>query len=101
MQLCAVTINRALILLIYLGLSAVTSQAAIDPDLLEGLSARTLGPAAVSGRISAIDVVSSNPNHIVIGMAQSYVGSSSNAPTSTAETYMDLARQALSRGLEY
>jgi photosystem II stability/assembly factor-like uncharacterized protein len=83
MQLCAVTINRALILLIYLSLSslalsAVTSQAAIDPDLLEGLSARTLGPAAVSGRISAIDVVSSNPNHIVIGAATGGVWISEN-----------------------
>jgi hypothetical protein len=94
------TINMAFLFLIFLSLSAVTLQAAIDSDLLEGLSARTLGPAAVSGRITAIDVVSSNPNHIVIGMAQSYVGSSSNAPTSTAETYMDLARQALSQGLE-
>jgi photosystem II stability/assembly factor-like uncharacterized protein len=96
MQLCAVTINRALILLIYLsfsslGLSAVTSQAAIDPDLLEGLSARTLGPAAVSGRISAIDVVSSNPNHIVIGAATGGVWISENGGLNWTPVFDDQA----------
>ena len=83
MQLFAGTINRAFFFCICLGLSclslsAVTSQAAIDPDLLEGLSARSLGPAAVSGRITAIDVVSSDPNHIVIGAASGGVWISEN-----------------------
>jgi hypothetical protein len=36
----------------------------------------------------------------MIGMVQSYVSSSSNAPTSTADVYMSLARQALDQGLE-
>lgn len=47
--------------------SAQAAFAAPDPALLEGLSARAIGPAAVSGRISSIDAVASNPNHIVIG----------------------------------
>ncbi len=72
------TINMAFLFLIFLSLSAVTVQAAIDSDLLEGLSARTLGPAAVSGRITAIDVVSSDPNHIVIGAATGGVWISEN-----------------------
>jgi len=43
-----------------------------------------------------------NDNRIsnMIGMAQSYAGSSDGAPTATAEIYMDLARQALDQGLE-
>lgn len=52
--------------------------AGLDADLLEGLSARTLGPAAVSGRITAIDAVASNPNHIVIGAASGGVWISKN-----------------------
>ena len=34
----------------------------------------------------------------MIGMARFYVGSSAHAPTATAESYMDLARQALGQG---
>ena len=52
--------------------------AAIDPDLLEGLAARALGPAAVSGRISAIDAVQTDPNHIVVGAATGGVWISDN-----------------------
>ncbi len=52
--------------------------AELDARLLEGLSARTLGPAAVSGRITSIDAVSSNPNHIVIGAATGGVWISEN-----------------------
>jgi len=78
MQPVVRTINMAFLFLIFLSLSAVTVQAAIDSDLLEGLSARTLGPAAVSGRITAIDVVSSDPNHIVIGAATGGVWISEN-----------------------
>jgi photosystem II stability/assembly factor-like uncharacterized protein len=43
--------------------------AAIDTDLLQGLAARTIGPAAVGGRISAIDAVATDPNRIVVGAA--------------------------------
>jgi photosystem II stability/assembly factor-like uncharacterized protein len=61
-----------------LGFTAGTSVAALDGDLLGGLSARALGPAAVSGRITAIDVVSAHPNHIVIGAATGGVWISEN-----------------------
>ena len=43
--------------------------AALDSDLLAGLKARAIGPAAIGGRIAAIDAVHSDPNHIVIGAA--------------------------------
>ena len=52
--------------------------AELNSDLLQGLSARTLGPAAVSGRITAIDAVATNPNHIVIGAATGGVWISTN-----------------------
>jgi photosystem II stability/assembly factor-like uncharacterized protein len=78
MQLFAVTMSRTVFCLICLGLSAFNCQAAIDPGLLEGLSARSLGPAAVSGRITAVDVVSSDQNHIVIGAATGGVWISEN-----------------------
>jgi photosystem II stability/assembly factor-like uncharacterized protein len=48
---------------------AVASQAAMDPDLFEGLHARLIGPAGMSGRIAIIDSVASDPNIIYVGAA--------------------------------
>jgi len=59
-------------------LAARPAPAAIDPDLLQGLAVRSLGPAAVSGRISAIDAVHEDPNHIVVGAATGGVWVSKN-----------------------
>ncbi len=59
-------------------LAPSSSRAELDAGLLEGLSARTLGPAAVSGRITAIDALADNPNHIVIGAATGGVWISQN-----------------------
>ena len=61
-----------------LSLAPSLAQAELEAGLLEGLSARTLGPAAVSGRITAIDAVADNPNHIVIGAATGGVWISQN-----------------------
>jgi photosystem II stability/assembly factor-like uncharacterized protein len=66
-------------------------QAALDAELLEGLAARSLGPAAVSGRITAIDVVSSNPNHIVIGAASGGVWISENGGLTWKPVFDDQA----------
>jgi photosystem II stability/assembly factor-like uncharacterized protein len=52
--------------------------AELDAGLLAGMSARSIGPAAVSGRITAIDAVAGNPNHIVIGAATGGVWISEN-----------------------
>ncbi|NIM91495.1 MAG: hypothetical protein GTO17_11170 [Candidatus Aminicenantes bacterium] len=43
--------------------------AKIDPKLLAGLKARSIGPANMSGRIGGLDVVVSNPNIIYVGAA--------------------------------
>ena len=45
------------------------AMAALDAELLAGLKARNIGPAAIGGRIAAIDAVQSDPNHIVVGAA--------------------------------
>ena len=50
-------------------LSSNLSFAALDSELMAGMKARAIGPAAIGGRISAIDVVQSNTNHIVVGAA--------------------------------
>jgi photosystem II stability/assembly factor-like uncharacterized protein len=72
-------IRRALgLLLPILLLGPVNTLAALDADLLKGLSARTLGPAAIGGRIAAIDAVASDPNRIVIGAATGGVWISDN-----------------------
>ena len=52
--------------------------AALDNSLMEGLKARSIGPAAISGRVAAIDVVNSDPNHIVVGSASGGVWISDN-----------------------
>jgi len=69
--------QRVLALLLLCSLPTVT-QAEIDARLLQGLAARSIGPAAVSGRISAIDAVNEDPNHIVIGAATGGVWISKN-----------------------
>lgn len=50
----------------------------LDPALLAGLKARSIGPAAMSGRIAAIDAVESNPDVIVVGVATGGVWRSDN-----------------------
>lgn len=71
--------STASLLLAFTCLSMAAAGAeTIDPKLLHGLKARSLGPAAVSGRIAAIDAVHSDPNHIVIGAATGGVWVSRN-----------------------
>lgn len=70
--------TRKLLLSALGALLCAPALAAIDADLLHGLEARALGPAAVSGRIAAIDAVHSDPNHIVIGAATGGVWVSKN-----------------------
>ncbi|MFQ6115817.1 MAG: WD40/YVTN/BNR-like repeat-containing protein, partial [bacterium] len=53
--------------------------AQIDPELLAGMKARSIGPAGMSGRIAAIDVVQTNPDIIYVGAATGGVWKSVNA----------------------
>jgi photosystem II stability/assembly factor-like uncharacterized protein len=70
---------------------AAGALAAIDSTLLEGLKARAIGPAAVGGRISAIDAVQTDPNRIVIGVATGGVWMSSNGGLTWEPVFDDQA----------
>ncbi|MFN7940314.1 MAG: hypothetical protein U0X73_01840 [Thermoanaerobaculia bacterium] len=52
--------------------------AAIDPDLLAGMKARSIGPAGMSGRVAAIDAAESNPDLVFVGAATGGVWKSTN-----------------------
>jgi len=54
------------------------SFAKIDPDLFAGLKARSIGPANMSGRIGAVDVVATDPNIIFVGAATGGLWKSTN-----------------------
>src|SRR5579864_8525403 len=58
--------------------SSISLFAQIDPDLLAGMKARAIGPAAASGRVSSIDVVASNPDIVYVGTAAGGVWKSAN-----------------------
>lgn len=50
----------------------------VDVELLKGMEPRNVGPAGMSGRITAIDVVQSNTNMIYVGAASGGVWKSDN-----------------------
>jgi photosystem II stability/assembly factor-like uncharacterized protein len=58
---------------------SISAIADIDTDLLAGMKARNIGPAATSGRISDVEVVISNPNIIYASAASGGVWKSVNA----------------------
>lgn len=70
-------------------LLTVPAMAAAKGALLGGLEARNIGPAAVGGRITAIDVVTSRPNEIVIGTATGGVWMSANGGLSWTPVFDD------------
>ncbi len=59
-------------------LGVVAAAASVDPALLAGMKARAIGPAAMSGRIAAVDAVASNPNVMYVGAATGGVWKSSD-----------------------
>ncbi|MFP5288499.1 MAG: WD40/YVTN/BNR-like repeat-containing protein, partial [Thermoanaerobaculia bacterium] len=52
--------------------------AAVDPSLLAGLKARSIGPAAMSGRIASIEASPTNPGIVYVGTATGGVWKSVN-----------------------
>ena len=60
---------------------AGADEVAITSDTFGGLSARALGPAAMSGRITAIDAVPADPLTLYVGSAGGGVWKSSDAGT--------------------
>ncbi len=53
--------------------------ASLDPTLLAGFEARSIGPAGMSGRVAAIDVVEADPKTVYVGAATGGVWKSDNA----------------------
>lgn len=72
-------------------MSCTPGSAALDADLLHGLAARNVGPAAVGGRIAAIDAVASDPNRILVGAATGGVWLSGNGGLTWTPVFDDEA----------
>ena len=60
---------RSALLLAFAGLSAVVGQVKIDSATFGGIEARAIGPAAMSGRIAAIDGVQGDSRIVYVGAA--------------------------------
>lgn len=70
--------RRPAVFLVVLLSVASLPAAALDPARLEGLKARNIGPAGMSGRIAAIDVSPADPRVVWVGAATGGVWKSTN-----------------------
>src|SRR5688572_21284344 len=68
----------ALAAVLAISAAAFPLTAQVDPDLLAGVSARSIGPAAMSGRVADVAVVESNPDILYVGAAAGGVWKSIN-----------------------
>ena len=64
-------------------------QAQVDPELLAGMKARSIGPAAMSGRVAAIDAVESDPDIVYVGAATGGLWKSTNGGLSFTPIFDD------------
>ena len=71
-------VKKLLVLLSMLGLLLPISAQELDPELFKDLRARNIGPAGMSGRVTAFDVVVSDPDIIFVGTATGGVWKSEN-----------------------
>jgi len=62
------------ILFILVLISAILSADGLDMKKFKGMKARSIGPAGMSGRVTAIDVVLSNTDVIYVGTASGGLG---------------------------
>ena len=65
------------------------AQSDIDPALLAGMRARSIGPAAMSGRVTAIDAVWADPRIISVGGASGGVWKTTNGGMSWEPIFDD------------
>lgn len=68
-----------LLFLLITSFSTHAQTQSLDPKLLSGISARSIGPAGMSGRVAAIDAVINDRNTIYIGAATGGLWKSQNA----------------------
>jgi photosystem II stability/assembly factor-like uncharacterized protein len=80
-------LRRPAVLLSFL--FALTLHAQVDPALLAGMKARSIGPASMSGRVAAIDVVQSNPDIVYVGAATGGVWKSTDGALSFTPVFDD------------
>ena len=67
----------------------------VNTDQLKGLKTRNIGPAGMSGRVTAIDVNLQNDNHIYIGSASGGVWESKNGGISFQPIFDDEPVQSI------
>jgi len=61
----------------------------LDMDKLKGLSARSIGPAGMAGRVTSIDVINKQPNTIYVGTASGGIWKSINGGISWEPIFND------------
>lgn len=66
------------LLILLLSVSTLTFAQKLDMDALKNLKPRGIGPAGMSGRVTAIDVVTSNPDVMYVGSASGGVWKSTS-----------------------
>lgn len=70
-------------------------RAQMDPNLLAGLKARSIGPAGMSGRIAAIDAVPGDPSLVYVGAATGGLWRSHNGGLTWTPVFDDQPVQAI------
>jgi photosystem II stability/assembly factor-like uncharacterized protein len=65
------------------------ARADIDPELLSGMKARSIGPAGMSGRVAAVEAVVANPDIVYVGAATGGVWKSINGGLSWEPVFDD------------
>ncbi|HYN23155.1 MAG TPA: hypothetical protein VE078_19505 [Thermoanaerobaculia bacterium] len=82
---------RTLVFVLALAASSLVQPAVaqIDSDLLAGVSARSIGPAAMSGRVAEVTAVESNPDIVYAGTATGGVWKSINGGLSWSPIFDD------------
>lgn len=77
---------RLLITFLLISAFSVNAQS-LDYDTLENLKIRSIGPANMSGRITAIDALTANPKVIIVGAASGGVWKSENGGSAWAPIF--------------
>ena len=81
-------------LCLIISLQTSTAQS-INTEELKGINIRNVGPAGMSGRVTCIDVVLDDPDHIYIGTASGGVWESTNGGINWNPIFDDEALQAI------
>ena len=80
---------------VLLAASATVNAQKIDIEHLDGIKVRNVGPAGMSGRVTSIDVVLNEPNHIYAGTASGGVWESTNGGINWTPIFDEEALQAI------